>query len=62
MPWCQEGHELQQDDKFCPRCGKERITKCVNGHDFKPIYDDFGNERRPDYCRECGTPFDWANQ
>ena len=63
MPWCKKGHELLSDDKFCSICGEDRITKCPNGHDFRPIFDSqHGIENRPNACHECGTRYSWFDE
>jgi hypothetical protein len=61
MPWCEDGHFIRKDDKFCSLCGSKRITKCKNGHELRPFHDDLDNETRPEFCYECGEPFNWPS-
>ncbi len=62
MPWCEEGHYIREEDKYCSVCGTEkRITECVNGHELRPFRDNLDREIRPEFCHQCGEPFNWPS-
>ena len=53
MKKCPNGHEVNDNQKYCPTCGAE----IINGNKFCTKC---GNERKgaEKFCPKCGTPFD----
>lgn len=47
-PTCPNGHDVDQEFAFCPRCGSElAVARCRNGHPVDPSFS---------FCPTCGAP------
>ena len=59
MPWDENGHEIDSEDKFCTVCGQPALLVCSNGHDIKWKITSFGEPVRPLFCADCGVSYPW---
>lgn len=63
MPWCQDGHEMDAEDRFCSVCGKTLVTRCRNHHEIKVTPNlGGGTPIRPNHCTVCGAAYPWAGR